>query len=253
MVQHKYIVILIPWEKFVPVQLYDYVTSLELVLFIATTMGKFGRHAKKPIIEDEEEVYHVEVITKARVAPVSDSSSEDEPESSVSGILRKKKKDKTHSQARWEYWVKWAGYDTDANSWEPEKNVADCQRLLSSFWDHIGMDNEDYPVGYEVHAKESWIRKEKKFFAREYKGLQEQRKKEVKKSGSTPTRSSTTSSSAKGKQKAADVGGMTARFDKRPDGSSDRTHLIVGLRRRSTSVPSHRSCQEKIRQFRRRI
>jgi hypothetical protein len=59
MVQHKYIVILIPWEKFVPVQLYDYVTSLELVLFIATTMGKFGRHAKKPIIEDEEEVYHV--------------------------------------------------------------------------------------------------------------------------------------------------------------------------------------------------
>ncbi|KAG1885640.1 hypothetical protein F4604DRAFT_1951840 [Suillus subluteus] len=88
----------------------------------------------------EQEVYHVEVITKARVSEEGD----------------------------WEYYVKWAGYDSDADTWEPSQNVLKCQRLLSSFWDHVGNDDDDYSVGYEITAKDHWIKKEKEFFATQF-------------------------------------------------------------------------------------
>ncbi|KAG6381397.1 hypothetical protein JVT61DRAFT_5811 [Boletus reticuloceps] len=84
---------------------------------------------KKKRVEEEEEVYHVEVITKARVNEDGD----------------------------WEYHVKWAGYASDADSWEPAENVKQCDRLLTSFWKHVGTDDNDYPVGYETAAKEDWI------------------------------------------------------------------------------------------------
>jgi hypothetical protein len=42
-------------------------------------------------------------------------------------------------------------------SWEPEENLASCQRLIQSFWQHIGHDDQDYPVGYQVHAELEWI------------------------------------------------------------------------------------------------
>ncbi|KAF8559316.1 hypothetical protein OG21DRAFT_1493233 [Imleria badia] len=84
--------------------------------------------ARKTKVE-EEEVYHVEVITKAR-----------------------------------EYHVKWAGYESDADSWEPTGNVQQCDRLLASFWKHVGTDDEDYPIGYEIAATEDWINKEKRYF-----------------------------------------------------------------------------------------
>ncbi|KAJ7916410.1 hypothetical protein B0H13DRAFT_1871184 [Mycena leptocephala] len=38
----------------------------------------------------------------------------------------------------WEYRVKWAGYDSDEDSWEPTKNVEACQALLRRFWNEIG-------------------------------------------------------------------------------------------------------------------
>lgn len=71
----------------------------------------------------------------------------------------------------------WAGYDSDAdryfslhiltidgtsakvgvNSWEPAENVKQCDRLLGSFWRHVGTDDDDYPIGYEVSARKEWI------------------------------------------------------------------------------------------------
>ncbi|KAG1773076.1 hypothetical protein EDD22DRAFT_312064 [Suillus occidentalis] len=89
---------------------------------------------------EEEEVYHVEVITQARVSVEKD----------------------------WEYYVKWAGYDSDADTWEPAKNVAQCERLLHSFWAHIGHDNKDYNVGHVFTAKDYWIKQEKEFFATQF-------------------------------------------------------------------------------------
>ncbi|KAG2368177.1 hypothetical protein BDR07DRAFT_111892 [Suillus spraguei] len=88
----------------------------------------------------EEEVYHVEVITKARVSEEGD----------------------------WEYYVKWAGYDSDADTWEPADNLRQCNRLLQSFWLHVGTDDNDYSVGYEITAKNQWIKQEKEFFARQF-------------------------------------------------------------------------------------
>jgi hypothetical protein len=43
------------------------------------------------------------------------------------------------------------------DSWEPAEDVKDCDRLLRSFWRHIGMDNEDYSPGDKFDAEDEWI------------------------------------------------------------------------------------------------
>ena len=45
----------------------------------------------------------------------------------------------------------------NVRSWEPASNVQQCDRLLASFWKHVGTDDYDYSPGYEVAAEESWI------------------------------------------------------------------------------------------------
>ena len=42
-------------------------------------------------------------------------------------------------------------------SWEPEGNIHQCERLLDSFWDVIGRDDDDHPIGYQVDATREWI------------------------------------------------------------------------------------------------
>ncbi|KAA1468560.1 hypothetical protein DENSPDRAFT_474386 [Dentipellis sp. KUC8613] len=108
--------------------------------------------AKKPRPEEssEDEVFHVEVITKARV----------------------------NDDREWEYYVKWAGYESDADSWEPSENVHSCDRLLRSFWTHVGTDNEDYDPGYVVEAEPSWIAREREFFAKRIKSQTQEKEKE---------------------------------------------------------------------------
>ncbi|PPQ95658.1 hypothetical protein CVT26_008687 [Gymnopilus dilepis] len=110
-------------------------------------MGK--RKKAKKAKEEESEGFPVEVITKARVVPVDDDD--------VDEVSSKTKEKRRHQDAKWEYYVKWAGYGEDQNSWEPEENLESCERLLASFWRHVGMDDEDYPIGYVVKAKKSWI------------------------------------------------------------------------------------------------
>ncbi|KAI0786051.1 hypothetical protein C8Q75DRAFT_300378 [Abortiporus biennis] len=103
-------------------------------------MGR-RKKAAEPESESEEEQFHVEVITKARVNEDGDG---------------------------WEYFVKWANYPPSASTWEPEENVAGCDRLLASFWEHVGVDNKDYTAGHEIPAEAEWIEKEKKFFKKHF-------------------------------------------------------------------------------------
>ncbi|KAF9015377.1 hypothetical protein BDQ17DRAFT_1536047 [Cyathus striatus] len=112
--------------------------------------------AKKKAVS-EEETFVVEVITKARVVNADDDED------------KKGKRKRKHKEqpAMWEYYVKWEGYDSDANTWEPEANLTECERLLRSFWEHIGVDNEDYQIGYVVEAKDDWIQAEKRYFAKQ--------------------------------------------------------------------------------------
>ncbi|KAJ6573671.1 hypothetical protein B0H10DRAFT_1963927 [Mycena sp. CBHHK59/15] len=63
---------------------------------------------------------------------------------------------------------KWAGYDSDEDSWEPTKNVAACQRLLSSFWNEIGLDDNHYDHGYVFTASKKWIEMEQRRFKAEF-------------------------------------------------------------------------------------
>ncbi|KAG6850314.1 hypothetical protein H0H93_014889 [Arthromyces matolae] len=150
---------------------------------------------------DEGETFHVEVILKARVAPPSSDDEEDDEgtKASTSKKKRKRKSKDTAAKPKWvpsisytfltrphpnecqEYLVKWAGYDSKHNSWEPEENVAGCQRLLASFWNHVGTDDGDYLVGYEVAADEKWIKKEKRFFQKEYNEAEEKLRRQRKK------------------------------------------------------------------------
>ncbi|KAJ7139793.1 hypothetical protein C8R44DRAFT_867898 [Mycena epipterygia] len=103
--------------------------------------------------EEEEETFTVEVITKARVGAAVDA---DDP---------------------WEYRVKWAGYESNDDTWEPATCMAGCQRLLHSFWEEIGGDDKDYPQGTVVKPSDKWIKKERKRFKTDYsKGKDENRK-----------------------------------------------------------------------------
>ena len=43
------------------------------------------------------------------------------------------------------------------SSWEPAENVEQCDRLLRSFWKHVGMDNADYTPGAQFNAQKWWI------------------------------------------------------------------------------------------------
>lgn len=153
---------------------------------------------KKKVAEDEqEEVYHVEVVTKARVSEEGD----------------------------WEYLIKWAGYGSDADSWEPAENVKQCDRLLGSFWRHVGIDDEDYPIGYEVAAREEWINKEKKYFAETF----------VKSAGAEKAEKENRKKDEKRKSRAT-----ASKSDDSHSGSSDDVPLAKGLpqKRRVTYLKS---------------
>ncbi|KAJ3981477.1 hypothetical protein F5890DRAFT_1556784 [Lentinula detonsa] len=68
------------------------------------------------------------------------------------------KKARVDEDGRWEYLVKWFGYDTpDDDTWEPPEHIANCQRLLSSFWQEVGGDDDDYFPGYECAPSQEWI------------------------------------------------------------------------------------------------
>ncbi|KAI0094587.1 hypothetical protein BDY19DRAFT_913567 [Irpex rosettiformis] len=84
-----------------------------------------------------EEQYHVEVIEKARVSDEGD-------------------------------W--WGGYSSEENSWEPTENVEGCKRLLKSFWENVGMDNQDHHPGDMVEPSREWIAQERAFFQEAFGG-----------------------------------------------------------------------------------
>lgn len=63
----------------------------------------------------------------------------------------------THQRIRECYAVCALDISQLSSRWEPEGNLNNCKRLLDSFWDDIGIDNDDYPEGYTVHATPTWI------------------------------------------------------------------------------------------------
>ncbi|TFK76886.1 hypothetical protein BDN72DRAFT_15764 [Pluteus cervinus] len=123
--------------------------------------------------EEEEEIFHVEVISKARVVPLSDG---DETDFEEDGFGRKRVKG-----GKWEYFVKWADYASDENTWEPEENVAGCERLLRSFWTDVGYDNNDYGPGTVLEADEKWIKQQKKYSKKQIKADKEELRKRKRK------------------------------------------------------------------------
>ncbi|KAI0702474.1 hypothetical protein BC835DRAFT_1320860 [Cytidiella melzeri] len=121
-----------------------------------------------------EEQFYVEVIKQARVS----------------------------SDADWEYYVKWGGYTSDDNSWEPAANLQSCERLLKSFWANIGLDDNVYEPGYTVEPTKEWIEEEVALFNESSpEKLSKKKKKEYKAStaagSSTPVSASATSSTSK--------------------------------------------------------
>ncbi|KAL0950851.1 hypothetical protein HGRIS_007609 [Hohenbuehelia grisea] len=167
------------------------------------------------------QVFQVEVITKVKV--VNDA---------------------------WQYRVKWAGYDSSEDTWEPEKNLIGCQRLTDSFWAHFMCDGRRrHPEGTVIHATPEWIEREKEiFWADEKKEKAAKMKKAAaakskKASASTTTKKSqskvSSSSRAKGKQKARPVVETSSSSDE-PLAQKPRVS-ISGDENRSASVSSVRS------------
>ena len=75
-------------------------------------------------------VFHVSLLEPASkdIKLATNVEVEGEPEYEVEAI-----KAKRHGRKGDEYLVKWLGYDEAENTWEPETNLVNCQRLLDEF------------------------------------------------------------------------------------------------------------------------
>ncbi|KAJ3873969.1 hypothetical protein F5051DRAFT_108541 [Lentinula edodes] len=90
------------------------------------------------------------------------------PRSEFDVVVEYLKGAKVDDDGEWRYLVKWHGYDEPKHdTWEPEEHIANCQRLLASFWQEIGTDDKDYDPGYQCAPSEAWIKKEKARFVRD--------------------------------------------------------------------------------------
>ncbi|KAJ3880040.1 hypothetical protein F5051DRAFT_502134 [Lentinula edodes] len=74
--------------------------------------------------------------------------------------------------------------------WEPQEYIANCQRLLASFWKEIGGDDEDYHPGYNYKEKIRFARKNpdamRRVAAQKAKAAERDRKKEQRKQKQKP-------------------------------------------------------------------
>ncbi|KAJ7071531.1 hypothetical protein C8F01DRAFT_1110905 [Mycena amicta] len=104
--------------------------------------------------EEEEEGFAVEVITMARVS------------------------DASVAEDGWQYRVKWDGYDSSEDSWEPAPHLSACQGLLKRFWNHVGVDDNDYEEGHIVRASAEWIAKERKRYRVEFNKERDEKRKQ---------------------------------------------------------------------------
>ena len=64
------------------------------------------------------------------IQDVDDGGEEDGNEYEVESILNHRKRGK-----KLEYLIKWAGYDSSQNTWEPEENLDGIEEMIRSYWD----------------------------------------------------------------------------------------------------------------------
>ncbi|KAJ3867956.1 hypothetical protein EV359DRAFT_61046 [Lentinula novae-zelandiae] len=116
---------------------------------------KKARLVEEDSAESDEEVFQVEYFKEAKV----------------------------DEDGEWLYLVKWHGYDDPKDdTWEPQEYIANCQRLLASFWKEIGGDDEDYHPGYHYKETIRFARKNpdamRRVAAQKAKAAERDRKKE---------------------------------------------------------------------------
>ncbi|KAF7288929.1 Chromo domain-containing protein [Mycena indigotica] len=78
-----------------------------------------------------------------------------------------------HIDTRWEYFVKWAGFDDSENTWEPVQSLKACKDLVRRFWDSVSsrdsLSESPYfrtQAGFVIVAGAEWIADEKLRFAK---------------------------------------------------------------------------------------
>ncbi|KAL6304196.1 hypothetical protein BKA93DRAFT_784313 [Sparassis latifolia] len=167
--------------------------------------------SSEPSEEESDQQYNVELVTKARV----------------------------DKNKKWEFWVKWENYPWGDNTWEPEENLRlTCNRLLNSFWDHVGRDHKGLPKGYVLEAKKSWVAAEQAYFRKMMGGNEEsQSQKDSSESENEQTRgrnkrarSRTTSPpTSRERKKKKRVKTTTERKNKQHTESADETDISDDL------------------------
>ncbi|PIL29610.1 hypothetical protein GSI_08247 [Ganoderma sinense ZZ0214-1] len=101
-------------------------------------------------------------MAKKKQPVIVEDDSDDEDTQFVVEVVKAAKVE----DGEWKYLVKWANYSSSEDTWEPDENLEKCNRLLTDFWRDVGVDDDDYFEGEVVHARPSWIKKEKKMFAK---------------------------------------------------------------------------------------
>lgn len=66
---------------------------------------------------------------------------------------------KVGNRVKTEYLVSWVGYGPEHNSYEPEKNLSNCQELLKEYWERVVVRSAQ---GVGRYGVESTARKRKR-------------------------------------------------------------------------------------------
>jgi len=76
----------------------------------------------------EDEIRRKKSRSRSRSGSKSGSGSEEEEEYEVEDI-----RDKKFRNGQWEYLIKWVGWESDTNTWEPKEHLDDCPDKLEEF------------------------------------------------------------------------------------------------------------------------
>ncbi|PPR00111.1 hypothetical protein CVT24_008967 [Panaeolus cyanescens] len=109
-----------------------------------------------------------EVLTKARIVRI--------PEKTIS------RNRTTKHKLEWEYFVKWVGYDSDEDSWQPQENLVEAPIILASFWENAKSNLPEgfkIRVGAVVEPTRAWIKEQRELSRRAQ--VKKPRKKKMKK------------------------------------------------------------------------
>ncbi|KZV77556.1 hypothetical protein PENSPDRAFT_746691 [Peniophora sp. CONT] len=122
-------------------------------------------------------------MAKRKRDETPESSEEEEGEEFEINVIDEVRCVADPNGSAWEYHVKWLGFESDDDTWEPHEGLEQTvPKLLERLWKEIDPTDEDkdYQIGDRLKPSDRWIRKELKESEKRWKEIQKERKRKEK-------------------------------------------------------------------------